>query len=102
MKPDSREKFVLRKSSAFSCYRTVFLGQAPSDAILRQPDDAHPIDAIGAAVGSGLLQRIRTRTARIPRRVGFVSTDVGGSRRQGGRNTWRARTIRRRRDLARR
>ena len=30
MKPDSREKFVLRKSSAFSCYRTVFLGQAPS------------------------------------------------------------------------
>src|SRR5215831_14308571 len=29
MEADSREKFVLRKSSAFSCYRTVFLGQAP-------------------------------------------------------------------------
>src|SRR5215471_655753 len=32
MEADSREKFVLRKSSAFSCYRTVFLGQAPSVA----------------------------------------------------------------------
>jgi hypothetical protein len=29
MEPDSPDKFVLRKSSAFSCYRTVFLGQAP-------------------------------------------------------------------------
>src|SRR5262249_7967020 len=30
MEADSHEKFVLHKSSAFSCYRTVFLGQAPS------------------------------------------------------------------------
>src|SRR5262245_19159918 len=31
MEADSHEKFVLHKSSAFSCYRTVFLGQAPRD-----------------------------------------------------------------------
>src|SRR5262249_53889187 len=64
MEADSHEKFVLHKSSAFSCYRTVFLGQAPSaegmTRAIRAGVCGHdPIgDKAGVMSGSGSCGRI--------------------------------------------